>query len=123
MVAMIVDVAGVRPATGPADLRRRVGEDTFFWLDIFGGDPATRSLHLSELSLAAGDMTWSLRFGQAGRIHIGRGKLRAVTWIADPTGSLIEVHVLAWRRCLLTAWTGDAAALDDIRQQFAERAC
>jgi Mg2+ and Co2+ transporter CorA len=123
MVAMIVDVSGVRAATDPAELRQQVGAGAFFWLDIFGGDPPTRSRHLSEIELEAGDSAWALRFGQAGRIHIGREKLRAVTWMADPAGNLIEVHVICWRRCILTVWTGEAGALDEIREQFAERAC
>ena len=123
MVAMVVDVSGVQTAVDPAELRRRVGEEKFFWLDIFGGDAQTRALHLNEIGLEPNDIAWALRFGQAGRIHIGRRKLRAVTWMAEPAGNLIEVHVLAWGRCILTIWTGDATALDEIRQQFAERAC
>jgi Mg2+ and Co2+ transporter CorA len=123
MVAMIVDGSGVRAAADPAELRRQVDADRFFWLDIFDGDPATRSRHLSEIGMEPSDIGWALRFGQAGRIHLGRLKLRAVTWIAEPAGNLIEVHVIAWRHCIVTVWTGDPAALDEIRQQFAERAC
>ena len=123
MVAMIVDASGVQAVVDPAELRQQAGEERFFWLDIFGGDASARSLYLSETGMEPSDIAWALRFGQAGRIHLGRQKLRAVTWMAEPAGNLIEVHVIAWRRCIVTAWTGEAAALDEIRQQFAERAC
>jgi Mg2+ and Co2+ transporter CorA len=123
MVAMIVDAAGVRAAAEPADLRRLVGEHKFFWLDLCDGDETARALYLSEIGAEPSEVAWAQRFGQAGRIHIGRRKLRAVTWLAEPAGNLIEVHVLASDRCIVTSWLGDAVALDDIRQQFAERAC
>lgn len=118
---MIVDAIGVRLAGGVEAVRQQLSAAKFFWLDIFGGDGPTRSLHLGELGLDDSDITWALRFGQAGRMHIGPEKLRAVTWMAEPTGNLIEVHVICHPHCILTVWSGDAAALDDIRQQFAER--
>lgn len=49
----------------------------------------------------------------------GRG-LRAVTWLAEATGNLTEVHVLSSTRWILTMWNGDIAALDLARQRFAE---
>ncbi len=55
-------------------------------------------------------------------MNIGRQRLRGVTWMADSDGNLIEVHLFCSPRCILTVWSGDATALDDIRQQFAERA-
>ena len=121
VVAMIVDAVGVRPAPNVADIRGQVDAKRFFWLDIFGGDGATRSLHLSQLGLAETDITWALRFGQAGRMFISRDKLRAVTWMADATGNLVEVHIISCPQCIMTVWSGDATALDAIRQQFAER--
>lgn len=123
MVAMIVDASGVRAATELAALRRQIGDGKFFWLDLCGADAPERTLYLNEIGAEPAEIAWALRFGQAGRIHIGRRKLRAVTWLAESAGNLIEVHVLAWDRCIVTSWIGDAAALDDIRQQFAERAC
>jgi Mg2+ and Co2+ transporter CorA len=54
-------------------------------------------------------------------MYIGRDKLRVVTWIADPAGDVHEVHVFSAANCILTVWHGDAAALDEIRQQFGER--
>jgi Mg2+ and Co2+ transporter CorA len=123
MVAMIVDGAGVRVAADPAEVRRHIDEHRFFWLDLCSGDEHARALYLNEVGAEPNEVAWAQRFGQAGRIHIGRRKLRAVTWLAEPAGNLIEIHVLASARCIVTSWTGDAAALDDIRQQFAERAC
>jgi Mg2+ and Co2+ transporter CorA len=123
MVAMIADSSGVRIAAGPDEVGKQASEDRFFWLDIVGEDVATRSHFLSALGVEGADAAWVLRFGQAGRMHIGRQRLRAVTWLAEPSGALVEVHVVCWGRCIVTVWSGDAAALDDIRQQFAERVC
>jgi Mg2+ and Co2+ transporter CorA len=119
---MIVDKSGVRLAATAADMREQTRDATFFWLDIFGGNIVTRSELLGGLGLDGSDMTWALRFGQAGRLYIGRDKLRAVTWMADQAGNLCEIHVLRSPRCILTVWEGDAAALDEIRQLFGERA-
>ena len=122
MTAMVIDTLGVRSTASAVDMRNQVAHGTFFWLDVFGGDDPSRTEFLSALGLESSDITWALRFGQAGRMYVGRDKLRAVNWIADPTGNVSEVHVFCNRQCILTVWHGDAAALDDIRQQFAERA-
>jgi Mg2+ and Co2+ transporter CorA len=45
-----------------------------------------------------------------------------VTWLADAAGDLSEIHVLGLQHCIVTVWHGTAAALDEIRQQFSERA-
>jgi Mg2+ and Co2+ transporter CorA len=121
MTAMIVDALGVRPATTAAAMHERAAADKFFWLDIFGGVGAAPPDALNQLGLKQCDIAWALRFGQAGRMSIGGQTLRATTWMADPTGALLEVHLLSTRRCILTIWSGDAAALNDIREQFAER--
>jgi magnesium transporter len=47
--------------------------------------------------------------------------MRAVTWIGDRAGNLIEIHVIGRPKCLITVWRGDASTLEDIRHQFAER--
>ena len=52
---------------------------------------------------------------------IGQEVLRAVTWLSEASPSLTEIYLLASRKCILTVWTGDASALDEIRAQFAER--
>jgi Mg2+ and Co2+ transporter CorA len=121
LTAMIVDAAGVRLAAHAADVCERAAAGRFFWLDMFGGDEAARSGHLAQLRLESADIAWARRFGQAGRMMVGRQKLRAVTWMADPRGNLIEVHVLSSQQCILTVWSGDPAALDEIREQFSER--
>jgi Mg2+ and Co2+ transporter CorA len=123
MTAMIADASGVRKADDPAEVRKQASGDQFFWLDIVGGEGPTRSGLLSELGLESGDIAWALRFGQTGRMNIGRQRLRAVTWLAEPSGALVEIHVICWGRCIVTIWSGDASSLDEIRQQFAERVC
>ena len=119
---MIVDAAGVRSAAGTADLREQLGTGRFFWLDLLGGGDGACSHHLGPLGMDAADVAWAQRFGQAGRMQIGPQKLRVVTWMADPDGNLVEVHVLAMAPCIVTVWSGAAGALDEIRQQFSERA-
>jgi Mg2+ and Co2+ transporter CorA len=121
MVAMVIDTFGVRLTRSAADMRGQIRPNNFFWLDVFGGDELARTELLRELGLESADISWALRFGQAGRLTIGREKLRAVTWIADPAGNIHEVHVFCSAHCILTLWHGDAAALDEIRQQFGER--
>jgi Mg2+ and Co2+ transporter CorA len=121
MVAMVIDTFGVRRTGSAADMRGQLRAGKFFWLDIFAGDDLARTELLRELGLESSDIAWALRFGQAGRMYIGRDRLRAVTWIADPAGNVHEVHVFSAPRCILTVWHGDAAALDEIRQQFGER--
>ena len=119
---MVVDRSGVRHTATAAEMRQHTRDGKFFWLDVFGGNDSARTELLGELGLDDADMAWALRFGQSGRMYIGRGKLRAVTWMADPAGNLSEIHVLCSRQCILTVWQGDVAALDEIRQQFGERA-
>jgi Mg2+ and Co2+ transporter CorA len=121
MVAMVIDTFGVRLTGSAADMRGQIRAGKFFWLDIFAGDDVARTELLRELGLESSDVAWALRFGQAGRMHVGRDKLRAVTWIADPAGNIHEIHVFSAPNCILTVWHGDAGALDEIRQQFGER--
>ena len=121
MTAMIIDASGVRPAADALEVGKQVAAGRFFWLDISGGDPSTRHALLTEAGLNAADADWALRFGQAGRMHIGGGGLRTATWIADRAGNIIELHLIGREKCITTLWGGDPAALDDIRRQFAER--
>ena len=103
------------------DVGKQVATGRFFWLDISGGDLSARHAFLTEAGLNAADAAWALRFGQAGRMHIGGGGLRTATWIADRAGNITELHLIGREKCIITLWGGDAAALDDIRRQFAER--
>src|SRR5215470_18939233 len=121
MTAMIIDASGVRPASDAFEVGKQVAAGRFFWLDISGGDPSAHHAILTEAGLNAADSAWALRFGQAGRMHIGGGGLRAATWIADRAGNVIELHLIGREKCIITLWGGEAAALDDIRRQFAER--
>ena len=121
MVAMVIDTLGVRQAASAADMRGHVQGSRYFWLDIFAGDEATRTELLREMGLESPEIAWALRFGQSGRMYVGRNKLRVVTWIADPGGDVHEVHILSRPNGILTIWHGDATALNEIRQQFGER--
>ena len=121
MTAVIVDASGVRPASDAREVGKQVAAGRFFWLDISGGDPSVRHTFLTRAGLNAADVEWALRFGQAGRMHIGGGGLRTVTWIADRAGNIIELHLIGRNKCIATIWSGDPSTLDDIRWQFAER--
>ena len=121
MTAMIIDASGVRPASDALEVGKQVAASQFFWLDISGGDPSARHAFLTKAGLNAADAAWALRFGQAGRMHIGGEGLRTATWIADRAGNIVELHLIGRNKCIITLWDGDPAALDDIRRQFAER--
>jgi Mg2+ and Co2+ transporter CorA len=118
---MIIDASGVRPASDALEVGKQVAAGRFFWLEISGGDPSARQAFLAEAELNADDAEWALRFSQAGRMHIGGGGLRAVTWIADRAGNITELHLIGRNKCITTLSGGDPAALDEIRRQFAER--
>jgi len=72
MVAMVIDAIGVRLTATAVDMRGQIRAGKFFWLDIFGGGNLERAELLGELGLDSADITWALRFGQAGRMYIGR---------------------------------------------------
>jgi Mg2+ and Co2+ transporter CorA len=119
----IVNADGIRRVATPADLLTHVAGGKFFWVDIVGSDEAARASFLGELGFDEADLAWAQRFGQSGRMVIDRRRLRATTWLAERYGkSLIEIHVLASRQCVVTMWNGEAALLDEIREHYAERA-
>ena len=122
IVATIVSARSIQRAATTADLRKFVETGRFFWLDIVGSDEAVRATFLRELGLKEEDSVWMQRFGQTGRMTIGQEVLRTVTWLSEVSPSLTEIHLLASRKYILTVWTGDASALNEIRAQFAERA-
>ena len=120
-IAVIVDAAGVSSLTTASSAHERLAASAFCWLDIFGGDDTERKALLALMELEETDLVWLQRFGQAGRLSIGQKRLRAVTWMAEPAGKLIEVHLLCSHQRILTFWRGDAAILDTLRQHFVER--
>ena len=122
IVATIVSARSIQRAATTADLRKFVETGRFFWLDIVGSDEAVRATFLRELGLKDADNVWIQRLGQTGRMTIGQEVLHTVTWLSEVSLSLTEIHLLASRKCILTVWTGDASALNEIRAQFAERA-
>ena len=120
--ALIAEAVGVRMVGTIAELRDLIGPLKFFWLDVFAGDVAGQTEVLTQLGLAAADVSWALRFGQVARMAIGQRGVRVVTWLAEPTGTIVEAHLLCTRRCIVTVWSGDPAALDEARRHFVDRA-
>ena len=120
-IAAIVNASGVFPVTTASSAHERLAASAFCWLDIFGGDDTERKALLALIGLEETDLVWLQRFGQAGRLTIGQKRLRAVTWMAEPAGKLIEVHLLCSHQRILTVWRGDVAILDNLRQHFVER--
>src|SRR5262249_1487371 len=106
----VADSTGVRPATTTTDLRDLVANIDFCWVDVSVRDEAVRKDVLAQLGLEAPDLSWALRFGQSPRMVIDRRGLRAVTWLADATGDVAEVHVLCSPRGVVTVWSGDGVA-------------
>jgi Mg2+ and Co2+ transporter CorA len=104
-----------------AKARDLLAGDELFWVDLVGGDAAARAAWIAELDFDAGDATWLQRFGQAGRISFDQRRFRAATWLSEGPGQgLTEIHVLGSRRCVLTVWDGNPAALDGVRERLAE---
>ena len=123
MTAIIVDLQGARPMGEVGQLAALAEGGAVFWLDVSGGETEAQALPLGKLGFEATDVAWAMRFGQGGRMNVTRGRLRVATWLAAPSGRLIEIHILCRRHCVLTVWSGDPSLIDEIRQQFAERAC
>jgi Mg2+ and Co2+ transporter CorA len=121
MTAILVNAAGERAVADPPDIRGWVAQGAFLWLDLVGVDRSAGAAWLAELGLDVADVTWAMRFGQTGRMHIGGQRLRVATWIADSEGTLIELHLLCCAKGLVTVWEGDPAILERIRGQFTER--
>jgi Mg2+ and Co2+ transporter CorA len=122
LVATISSIDGVQTLEPGADLCQKVSSERFFWIDIVGGDTSMRADLLRQLGLAKTDIDWALRFGQAGRMTVGRERLRAVTWLPQIPDGLIETHFLATQKFILTLWHGNARLLEEARVHFAVRA-
>src|SRR5262249_7248607 len=119
---LIAEAVGVRQVMTTAELRDLIVPLKFFWLDVFAGDEAIQKELLTELGLDAAEVSWALRVGQVPRMAIAQGGVRVVTWLAEPAGTIIEVHLLCFRRCIVTVWKGNPATLDEARRHFVERA-
>jgi Mg2+ and Co2+ transporter CorA len=118
----IIDSNGVGGNASIEDVRTRISTGRLFWLDICGAEASLASQFLCQMGLAEADRAQTLRFGQTGRISIGRHGIRAVTWLADPPkDSQIEVHFLSCPKFIFTIWNGEPRILDEARQEFADR--
>ena len=117
----IVDDTGVQFPASVADLRNRLSAGRRFWLDICGAEPAIATAFLVEMGVEDSAIERALRFGQAGRIAIGRDGIRAATWLGEPQHDLIELHFRSSSTYIFTVWNGDARLLDEARQGFADR--
>jgi Mg2+ and Co2+ transporter CorA len=122
MAALVAETVGVRQVVTTAELRDLIAPLKFFWLDVFANDEAVQKQMLIEVGLDAAEVLWALRFGQVPRMAIGQHGVRVVTRLAEPTGTIIEVHLLCVRRCIVTVWKGDSTTLDGARRHFVERA-
>ena len=120
--AVVVDAAGIRAAI-PIELQELVVARRFFWLDLFDGGEAARTDFLNHLGLEADDIIWAQRFGQTGRMLVGRQKLRAVTWAVGQTLDILEVHLVSYQHFIVTLRNGDSGALEDVRERFSARIC
>jgi Mg2+ and Co2+ transporter CorA len=118
-IAFVVDTSGIWPWDTAAN--DRTVDSKFRWIDIFAGEDNQRNDLLRHLAFQDADAAWALRFGQVGRMGIDRNRLRAVTWLADSAGQLIELHLICTKGHIVTVWNGDPAGLEDVRQHFAER--
>src|SRR5271166_3821787 len=103
----IIDVAGVQQVASVADLGKRISAGRLFWLDICGVEPSVATEFLVKIGVDGSGIARALRFGQAGRVAIGRQGIAAVTWLGD-TNELIELHFRSSSTYIFTIWNGDA---------------
>jgi Mg2+ and Co2+ transporter CorA len=118
----IIDAEGVQHSASIADLGKRISNGRLFWLDICGAEPSVAKEFLAAMGVDDAGIERTLRFGQAGRITIGREGIRGVTWLSDPPHELIELHFRSSPTYIFTIWSGDPRVLDDARREFADRA-
>ena len=122
VIAIVTSAAGIRRVETANAVREAISAGTLCWIDIVGSDPVVLDTLVHALGLDPADEIWMLRFGQAGRMVLSQRKLRAVTWTSDRQLGHTEIHLLQTQQMIVTVWAGDAAALDDLRRQFADRA-
>jgi Mg2+ and Co2+ transporter CorA len=122
LVATIVTSQGVQEAARLSSVLDLQAAGRFFWIDLVGGDEQARASFLDELGFDQADLDWIGEFGQAGRLSINQHRLRAATWLANGRDrGLTEVRLLGSRACVVSVWNGEARALQQIRDDFAER--
>lgn len=117
----IINSEGVHYPASLADLSARIAAKRLFWLDICDAEPAVAKEFLVAMGVEDADLARALRFGQAGRMTIGRHGIRGVAWLGDPPRDLIELHFRSSPTYIFTIWNGDARILDDTRRAFADR--
>ena len=119
--ATIVHTGGLHRDASLAGLRGHMTEGRYVWLDICGPPALADEAMLLEIGMDAPDAAWIRRFGQAGRLAISRHGIRAVSWLASPGVGMIEIHVWASSKGVVTLWHGKPELLDYVRQEFVER--
>jgi len=123
VIAIVTSEVGIQRVATASAVKEAVPDGKkLCWIDIVGPDSVGRTALVRALGLDSADETWILRFNQLSRLVLRRGKLRAVTWLSDRQLAHAEVHLLQTQELIVTVWAGDPTALDDLRQQFADRA-
>lgn len=117
----IIDVAGVQQVASVTDLGKRISARRLFWLDICGVEPSVATKYLVTMGVDDSGIARALRFGQAGRMAIGRQGIGAVTWVGAAPNDLIELHFRSSSTYIFTIWNGDPRVLDEARRDFADR--
>ncbi|HTP01568.1 MAG TPA: CorA family divalent cation transporter [Anaerolineales bacterium] len=121
ITATIVHTGGLHRDASLAGLRGHITEGRYVWLDICGPPALADEAMLLEIGMDAADTAWIRRFNQAGRLAISRRGIRAVSWLAAPLEGLIEIHVWASSKGLVTLWHGKPELLGNVHQEFVER--
>ncbi len=117
----IIDVAGVRRVASVVDLGKQISAGRIFWLDICGVEPSVATECLVKIGVENAGVARALRFGQAGRIAIGRQGISAAAWLGDPPNDLIELHFRSSSTYIFTIWNGNPRVLDEARREFVDR--
>ena len=117
----VIHDSGLQPVASLADLRGQMTGGRYVWLDICGPLALADEAMLLELGMHAADTAWIRRVDQPGRLTITRHGIRAVSWLAAPHVGMIEIHVYASSKGVVTLWHGKHELLGDVRQDFVER--
>ena len=121
VAATVINADGMQRIASLADLRGLMAQGRYVWLDICGAPALADEAMLLEIGLNAADTAWIRRVDQAGRLAVSRHGMRAVSWLAVPHVGMIEIHVCASSKGVVTLWHGNPELLGDVRQEFVER--
>lgn len=113
--------AGTAAAADPSEVRRRLRDGSFFWLDL--ADPGEAELRLLAEEFAVHPLVLEdmSKFGQRPKAEDFDTFLFVVAFGCEADGALTEVHCLLSERWLVTSRPAGRDPLAPLRGRFARR--